>query len=85
MCYLQREASGSSDSKGRQATTVLTLSEPQSRFGDKPLKYQVVCPQNGTAVLKGLTAVVVVAFPPGQGGKARCSRLLSRSKPIYTT
>ena len=32
----------------------LTLLEPQSRFGDKPLKSQVVCPQNGTAVLKGL-------------------------------
>ena len=32
----------------------LTLLEPQSRFGDKPLKFQVVCPHNGTAVLKGL-------------------------------
>ena len=32
----------------------LTFLEPQSRFGDKPLKLQVVCPQNGTAVLKGL-------------------------------
>ena len=32
----------------------LTLLEPQSRFGDQPLKLQVVCPQNGTAVLKGL-------------------------------
>ena len=32
----------------------LTLLEPQSRFGDKPVKFQVVCPQNGTAVLKGL-------------------------------
>ena len=29
-----------------------TLLEPQSRFGGKPLKLQVVCPQNGTAVLK---------------------------------
>ena len=32
----------------------LTLLEPQSHFGDKALKLQVVCPQNGTAVLKGL-------------------------------
>ena len=32
----------------------LTLLEPQFRFRDKPLKFQVVCPQNGTAVLKGL-------------------------------
>ena len=31
----------------------LTLLEPQSRFGDKPIKFKVVCPQNGTAVLKG--------------------------------
>ena len=34
-----------------------SLLEPQSRFGDKPLKFQVVCPHNGTAVLKGLTAL----------------------------
>ena len=33
----------------------LTLLEPQSAFGDKLLNFQVVCPQNGTAVLKGLT------------------------------
>ena len=36
----------------------LTLFEPQSRFGDKPVKFQVVCPQNGTAVLKGLTILL---------------------------
>ena len=28
---------------------------PQSRLGDKPVWFEVVCPQNGTAVLKGLT------------------------------
>ena len=28
--------------------------EPQSAFGDTLLKFQVVCPQNGTAVPKGL-------------------------------
>ena len=32
----------------------LTLLEPESRFGDKAFKFQVVCPQHGTAVLKGL-------------------------------
>ena len=32
----------------------LTLLVPQSRFGDKPLKFQVICPQNGTAVLNEL-------------------------------
>ena len=31
----------------------LTPSEPQSRFGDKPVKFKVICPRNGTAVLKG--------------------------------
>ena len=30
----------------------------ESRFGDKPVKFQVVCPQNGTAVLKGLRHVL---------------------------
>ena len=36
-----------------------TLLEPQSRFGDKPVKFQVVCPQNGTAVLKGLSLLAI--------------------------
>ena len=34
--------------------SALTLLELQSHFGDKPLKFQVVCPQSGTPVLKGL-------------------------------
>ena len=29
-------------------------------FGGKPVKLQVVCPQNGTAVLKGSTNIVVL-------------------------
>ena len=33
---------------------LLTPLEPQSRVGDKLLENSVVCPQNGTAVLKGL-------------------------------
>ena len=33
---------------------LLTLLGPQSRFGDRALNFQVVCPQNGAAVLKGL-------------------------------
>ena len=28
----------------------------ESRFGDKPVKLQAVCPQNGTAVPKGITS-----------------------------
>ena len=42
--------------------SILTLLEPQFRFGDKPLKFQVVYPQNGTAVLKGLTRTVLQFF-----------------------
>ena len=34
--------------------TLLVLLVVQSRFGDKPVKCQVVCPLNGTAVLTGL-------------------------------
>ena len=30
----------------------LALLALQSRFGEQPVKFQVVCPQNGTAVLK---------------------------------
>ena len=56
---------------------IKTLLGPQSRFfGAKPLNFQVVCPRDGTAVLKGLTA------PPRRGawvlgcGLARaCMRL----------
>ena len=35
-------------------SSLIILLEPQSRFGGKPLKLHVVCPQNGTAVLKAL-------------------------------
>ena len=34
----------------REIYSPLTLLELQYRFGDKPVKLQVVCPQNGTAV-----------------------------------
>ena len=35
-------------------TWYLVLLEPQSRSGDKPVKFEVVLSPNGTAVLKGL-------------------------------
>ena len=41
---------------------VLTPLAPQSRFGDKTLKFQGVCLQNGTAVLKGLTVLERLTF-----------------------
>ena len=37
----------------------LTLLEPQSAFGETLLKFQVVCPQNGTAVPKGLIIIFI--------------------------
>ena len=39
----------------RRKRVTLALSGPQSRFGgDKSLYFQAICPQNGTAVLKGV-------------------------------
>ena len=46
------------NNQANQSTTLpltLTLLELQSRFGDNPVNFQVVCSQNGTAVLKGLS------------------------------
>ena len=37
----------------KQPCDILTHLEPQSRFRDNLLEIYVVCPQNGTAVLKG--------------------------------
>ena len=41
-----------------RARSLLTLFGPQSRFGDYPLNFQVVCLQNETAVLKGILVSV---------------------------
>ena len=42
----------------------------QSNFGDKPYKFQVICPQNETAVLKGLdgalTALKIFGIKTGR-------------------
>ena len=42
----------------------LTHLELQSRLGDNPLKFQVVCPQHGTAAVEAsrLTAAFFLAF-----------------------
>ena len=32
----------------------------QTRFGDKPFKFHVFCPENGTAVLKNLEKVLIL-------------------------
>ena len=45
-CDKNRETSA----KSRHRLTLVGL---QSRFGKKPLKFQLVCPHNGTAALKG--------------------------------
>ena len=41
---------------GSFSPSVLTLLEPQSRFGDKPVKFQVVCPQKRDCGSKGVTS-----------------------------
>ena len=44
----------------RWKSLVLSSLEPQSRFGGKLLKIRLVCPQNGTAVRKGLVRLSVL-------------------------
>ena len=39
----------------KSVLSLLPLLEPQSRSGDKPVKFQVVLSPNRTAVLKGLS------------------------------
>ena len=53
----------------------LTLLEPRSRSGDKPVKFQAVCPHYETAVLKGLRLV-------DQGNDGRYSLLHTYSKSV---
>ena len=38
----------------KRAFRITTLLGPQSRSRDRPVNFSVVCPQGGTAVLKGL-------------------------------
>ena len=40
------------------------FSGPQSRFGEKPLKLQVDCPQNGTCGSKGFLYRTIHNVPP---------------------
>ena len=40
--------------------TIVDPLELQSHFGGNPVKFQVVCPQIGTAVLKGLIGPNIV-------------------------
>ena len=69
--------------------SIKTLLGPQSRFGDKPGKFEVVCPQNRTAVLRGLIAHVAgwdlhIVHDTQElrvaGGSARDSRSRGRMK-----
>ena len=48
---INREIPGTSSG----VTKLFSALEPQSRLGDKPVKFQVVCAQNGATVLKGST------------------------------
>ena len=42
---------------------LVTLLGPQSRFGDSPVKFQVVCPLNGTAVLNPCRTDGLITLP----------------------
>ena len=53
------------------------LSEPQSRFGDKPVKFQAFCPQNGTAVLNG----IMNAVPATKKMAKKCCKALRHTTP----
>ena len=46
----------------RSTVKIFTLLGPQSRFGDKPLEILLGCPQNETAVLKGLILLLLFAY-----------------------
>ena len=48
--------------RNKKIEHILALLEPQSCLRDKPFKLQVICPQNGTAVLKGLTGRTTKIF-----------------------
>ena len=56
---------------------LLTPLGPQSRFGDKLLEICLVCPQNGTAVLKGLTVNPVSTAVPIWGHNSKSPSDLS--------
>ena len=46
----------------RQGRGTFTLLGMQSRFGNRPAKFQVVCPQSGTAVVKGVYRPVAALY-----------------------
>ena len=52
-----------------RSMSALTLSVPRSRFGDKVLMSSPFCPQNGTAVLKGLGKKKNAGDAQGMEGK----------------
>ena len=53
--YLGKFETISNTSLDTQFLGRYSLLEPQPRFGDRRLNFQVVCPQNGAAALKGST------------------------------
>ena len=54
----------------------LTLLELQSHCGENPLKFQVVCPQIGTAVLKGLNTSTSISSFERQATPHRSLRII---------
>ena len=62
LCFANKLESSTRVGFELQRQLLLTLVEPQSRVGDKRLKFQVVSPQDGTSVLKGLILTLIAAF-----------------------
>ena len=56
-----------------------TIEEPQPRFGDRPVKFQVFCPPNGTAVLKGLRAYTACEYVFRRNPRSRSCYVQSSS------
>ena len=56
---------------GPDPTKLPTLLGLQSRVGDNPLKFQVVCPQNGTPVLKRSTTLTPTSRSAGAVAQVR--------------
>ena len=52
--YVDESLASTYSAVGGIPIITLLLIGLQSHFGDKPLKFYVVCPPNGTAVQKGL-------------------------------
>ena len=64
--------------------SVLLALHKQSRFGDKLPGIWLVCPQNGTAVLKGLIVATLESSRTKGGGSAKSARAAELLVSLHT-